>query len=154
MELNFGSWLKHKWNAFTNNDSYTYQYLGNSSYYRPDRPRLTRRNERSIITSVFNRIALDVAAINIKHVRLDENERYVETVESGLNYCLNLEANIDQTGRGFIQDAVDGFLIQYCLNFLFILYTSFCFLALRGKVRYNCAKTNTKERRYGRWEKI
>lgn len=106
MELNFGSWLKHKWNAFTNNDSYTYQYLGNSSYYRPDRPRLTRRNERSIITSVFNRIALDVAAINIKHVRLDENERYVETVESGLNYCLNLEANIDQTGRGFIQDAV------------------------------------------------
>lgn len=107
MELNFGSWLKHKWNAFLDKDPYMYRNnIGSGYAYRPDRPRLTRGNERSIITSVFNRVALDVAAINIKHVRLDENERYIETIDSGLNYCLNTEANIDQTGRAFIQDAV------------------------------------------------
>ena len=107
MELNFGSWLKHKWNAFANKDPYAYRGdIGSGYSVRPDRPRLTRGNERSIITSVFNRIALDVAAISIKHVRLDENERYVATIDSGLNTCLNLEANIDQTGRAFVHDAV------------------------------------------------
>ena len=107
MELNFGSWLKHKWNVFANKDPYAYRGdIGSGYSVRPDRPRLTRGNERSIITSVFNRIALDVAAISIKHVRLDENERYVATIDSGLNTCLNLEANIDQTGRAFVHDAV------------------------------------------------
>lgn len=111
MELNFGSWLKHKWNAFVNKDPYAYRNdLGAGYSYRPDRPRMTRGNERSIVTAIFNRIALDVAAINIKHVKLDENDRYVETVDSGLNNCLNLEANIDQTGRAFIHDAIMSML--------------------------------------------
>ena len=107
MELNFGSWLKHKWNAFTNKDPYAYRSdLGSGYTYRPDRPRLSRGNERSIVTSIFNRMALDVASIDIKHVRLDENDRYIETIDSGLNYCLNVEANIDQTGRAFRHDVV------------------------------------------------
>ena len=104
----FGSRLKHAWNAFLNKDP-TVQYIrpvGESYLQRPDRPRLSRGNERSIITAVFNRIALDVAAINIKHVRLDDEERYTETIKSGLNDCLTLEANIDQTSRSLIQDAV------------------------------------------------
>ena len=106
-EESFSSRLKHAWNAFLNKDPTPYySKSGESYYYRPDRPRLTRGNERSIITSVYNRIAIDVASIDIKHVRLDENERYVETIKSGLNDCLTIEANIDQTGRAFIQDAV------------------------------------------------
>lgn len=100
--------FRHGWNAFVNNrdPTYSYQY-GNVSYgYRPDRPRLTRGNERSIVTAIINRIALDVSSIKILHVKLDENDRYVETVKSGLNNCLTLEANIDQTGRAFIFDTV------------------------------------------------
>lgn len=107
MELNFGSWLKHKWNAFLDRNPYSYRAdVGPGYTYRPDRPRMSRGNERSIITSVFNRVALDVAAINIKHVRLDENGRYTETIESSLNYCFDIEANLDQTGRAFFQDVV------------------------------------------------
>lgn len=101
--------LQHGWNAFLNRDpTHAPQDSGvMSSYgYRPDRPRTTRGNERSIATSVYNRIALDVAAINIKHCRLDKNERYIETINSKLNECLNIEANIDQTGRAFIHDVV------------------------------------------------
>lgn len=101
--------LRHGWDAFRNNKDptrYSDQWYGLSSYYRPDRVRLTRGNERSIVTSIYNRIATDVAAIPIQHVRVDENERYSQTISSGLNYCLNTEANIDQTGRAFIQDAV------------------------------------------------
>lgn len=74
--------------------------------YRADRPRLTRGNERSIVTSVYNRIALDVAALNFQHIRLDENGRFLSVIEDGLNNCLTLEANIDQTARSFIQDVV------------------------------------------------
>ena len=112
MELTFSNRLKHAWNAFINNRDPTYVYrdLGSSYARRPDRTRLTRGNERSIITSIVNRIALDVCAINIKHCKLDENERYIETVDSRLNSCLNLEANIDQTGRAFIQDVVVSML--------------------------------------------
>ena len=107
MELNFGSWLKHKWNAFLDRKPYSYRAdVGPGYTYRLDRPRMSRGNERSIITSVFNRVALDVAAINIKHVRLDENRRYTETIDSSLNYCFDIEANIDQTGRAFFQDVV------------------------------------------------
>lgn len=103
--------LQHAWNAFMNKDpTYGYRGVGASYGYRPDRPRLTRGNERSIVTAIFNRIALDVAAINIQHCRLDENGRFIETIDSGLNTCLNLEANIDQTGRAFVHDAVMSML--------------------------------------------
>lgn len=109
MDLSFGSRVKRLWNAFTNRDpttNYTYSSMGSSYSYRPDRPRFTRGNERSIITSIYNRIALDVAAIDIRHARLDNSGRYKEDINSGLNNCLTLDANIDQTGRAFIQDIV------------------------------------------------
>ena len=103
--------IQHAWNAFMNKDpTYNYQGVGMGYSYRPDRPRLTRGNERSIINSIFNKIALDVASIDIVHCKLDENNRYIETIDSGLNNCLTLEANIDQTGRAFIQDVVMSML--------------------------------------------
>ena len=105
MEFTFGSRLKHAWNAFMNKDP-TYKNYGTGYSMRPDRPRFSRGNERSIVTSVYNRIALDVAAININHCRLDKDGRFIETIDSNLNNCLNLEANMDQTGRAFIQDIV------------------------------------------------
>lgn len=105
MDESFGSRLKHAWNAFMNRSpTYRTADYGASYSYRPDRPRLTRGNERSIVTSVYNRIAMDVAAISIQHVRLDANGRFLSTMDSGLNRCLTLEANLDQTGRGFVQD--------------------------------------------------
>lgn len=107
METSFGSRLKHAWDVFRNNNTnYTNHNFGISYSYRPDRPRLTRGSERSIINSVYNRIALDAAAIDIRHVRLDDNDRYNETITSGLNDCLSISANIDQTGRALIHDAV------------------------------------------------
>lgn len=116
MEIPFSSRLKHAWNAFMNRDpTKYYPDYGVGSSYRPDRVRLTRGNERSIITSIFNRIALDVSAINIQHVRLDENGRFTSVIESGLNNCLTLEANIDQTGRSFIHDAVMSMLDEGCV---------------------------------------
>ena len=116
MELSFGSRLKHAFNAFMNKDpTQGYRDLGASYSYRPDRVRFSRGNERSIVTSVYNRIALDVAAIDINHCRLDDNNRYVELIDSGLNRCLNLEANIDQTGRSFIQDIVMSMLDEGCV---------------------------------------
>lgn len=117
MPMSFGSRLRHAWNAFTNKDP-TNEYLGTGgtvSFYRPDRPRFTRGNERSIVTSVYNRIAMDVAAITINHVRLDENDRFVSIIDSSLNKCLTLDANIDQTGRAFIQDAVMSMLDEGCV---------------------------------------
>ena len=111
MEASIGSRLKHAWNAFLNKDPTNfYKDIGFSHSYRPDRPRLTRGNERSIVTSVYNRIALDAAAINVQHVRLDGNNRFLSVIESGLNGCLTLEANVDQTGRAFLQDAVMSML--------------------------------------------
>lgn len=108
--------LQHGWNAFMNKDpTYGHRDYGMSYSYRPDRPRLSRGNERSIATSVFNRIALDVSAINITHCKLDDNGRYVSTVKSGLNNCLTLEANLDQTGRAFIQDVVMSMLDEGCV---------------------------------------
>lgn len=106
MEMSFGSRLKHAWNAFTGNVQMNYQDLGMSYSYRADRPRMSRGNERSIVTSVYNRIALDVAALNVQHVRLDENGRFLSVIDDGLNNCLTLEANVDQTARSFIQDVV------------------------------------------------
>ncbi len=98
--------LQHGWSVFNKNRDPTYRYYepGHSYYVRPDRPRFSRGNERSIVTAVYNRIATDAAKIDIKHVRLDDNDRYSETLDSGLNTCLNLEANIDQTGRAFRHD--------------------------------------------------
>ena len=107
MGINIGSRFKHAWNAFFNRDPTGYQGdIGPGYYYRPDRPRFTGGNERSIITSIYNRIALDVASNTILHCKLDEDDRFVSTMDSTLNSCLNLEANIDQTGREFIQDIV------------------------------------------------
>lgn len=106
MEMSFGSRLKHAWNAFNGNTQMDFRNLGMSYSYRADRPRLSRGNERSIVTSVYNRIALDVAALKIQHIRLDENERFISVIQDGLNNCLTVEANIDQTARAFIQDVV------------------------------------------------
>ena len=108
MENSLIARLKHGWNAFTGNRDPTFQRYDTGPGYsiRPDRPRFTRGNERSIVTSVFNRIALDVAAIKIQHCDLDEQDRFISVRNSKLNNCLNLEANLDQTGRAFIQDVV------------------------------------------------
>lgn len=108
--------LQHGWNAFMNKDpTFNYRDVGPGYSYRPDRPRLTRGNERSIVTSIFNRVALDVAALNITHCKVDDNGRFVTNVVSPLNNCLNLEANIDQTGRAFIQDIVMSMLDEGCV---------------------------------------
>ena len=113
MELAIGSRLKKAWNAFRDQDETYYNVYNdrytsysNGSSYRPDRTRLSTRNERSIVTSIFNRIALDVASIDIYHCRLDDNDRYKENIDSTLNNCLTLESNIDQTSRAFMQDVV------------------------------------------------
>lgn len=113
MEQTFTSRLKQAWNAFLNKDDQKlseYRDIGPSYAVRPDRPKFTPKNERSIINSVYNRIALDCAAVKIRHVREDEEGRYMETIDSGLNNCLSLEANVDQTGRAFIQDIVMSML--------------------------------------------
>ena len=111
MEYTFGSRLKHAFNAFMNRDPTTdIRDVGPGYSVRPDRPRFTRGNERTIVTSIYNRIALDVASININHCRIDRNDRFVENIDSSLNKCLNLEANLDQTGRAFMQDVVMSML--------------------------------------------
>lgn len=106
--MSFWDRVQSGWNAFRNNKDPTIQYrdvgVGYSS--RPDRPRLTRGNERTIITAIYNRIALDASAILIQHCRLDDNGRFKETIDSDLNRCLTLEANVDQTGRAFRHDAI------------------------------------------------
>ena len=111
-----GSRFKKAWNIFLNRDPTGYYREPGMSYvYRPDRVRFSRGNERSIVTSVYNKIAMDVAAIDIKHCRLDENGRYMEEVKSGLNDCLTLEANIDQTHRAFRQDVVMSMFDEGCV---------------------------------------
>lgn len=115
MSLNLSTRLAHAWNAFASRDPTQYIITGPGYSSRPDRPRLSRGNEKSIATSIFNRIALDVSSVSIKHCRLDKNGRYVEDIDSGLNNCLTLEANKDQTGRAFIQDAVLSMLDEGCV---------------------------------------
>lgn len=107
MELSISSRLKHAWNAFqmNRNPTYTNNYYGSSSSTRPDRMRFSRSNEKSIVTSIYNRIALDVSQLSFEHVQLDKDGRYSETKTTGLNTCLTLEANLDQTSRAFFQDA-------------------------------------------------
>ena len=115
--MKFTDRVKHGWNAFLNRDpTYNYRDLGGPSYgYRPDRMRFTRGNERSIVTSVYNRIALDAASIDIMHVQLDKNDRFESVRDSALNECLTRNANIDQTGRAFIQDVVMSMLDEGCV---------------------------------------
>lgn len=116
MEKSFGARLKHAWNVFTEKEHVGARWdIGTSYSYRPDRPIFSRGNERSIITSIYNRIALDVAAISIRHVRLDEEGRFTLVIEDSLDTCLNLEANLDQTGRAFIQDAAQSMLGEGCV---------------------------------------
>lgn len=115
MEKPIGARLKHAWNAFFNKDPTLETSISTSYSYRPDRPRLSRGNERTIVTAVINRIAMDVSAISIRHVRLDENGRYESDIDSGLNNCFTLEANIDQSSRAFVQDIVMSMLDEGCV---------------------------------------
>jgi len=112
---NFFERLVHGWNAFRGRDRpLTYGY-GESSWTRPDRVQLRSGNERTIITAIYNRIAMDVASHKIEHVIVDENDRYIQNVDDGLNNCLTLEANIDQTSRAFIQDVVLSMFDEGCI---------------------------------------
>ena len=112
-----GARLKHAWSAFMNRDPTIScpSVIGPSSSYRPDQPRFHRGNERSIVTAIYNRIAVDVASIDIYHCRLDEQGRFAEYINSGLNNCLRMEANIDQSGRALIQDIVMSMLDEGCV---------------------------------------
>ena len=104
----FAERLQHGWNAFVNNKDPTIQneLFGPSYFYRPDRHRLNYRNERSMVNNIYNRISSDAATCDIRHVKVDENGRFADVVQSGLNNVLSTEANLDQTGRAFIQDIV------------------------------------------------
>lgn len=116
--MNFSDRLQHAWNAFMNKDPTALQYnpyAAGSSSFRPDRVKLRPSNEKTIINPIYNRIAIDVASVSIEHVRVDENNRYLETIESGLNNVLTLDANVDQTGRAFIQDLVLSMFDEGCV---------------------------------------
>lgn len=119
MATTFGARLKHAWNAFRQDPDKVfkdrYRDYGQSFMYRPDRLHLTRGPDKTIIASIYNRISMDVAAVKIEHVQLDDEDRYISTIKSPLNNCLTLEANIDQTGRTFIQDAVLTMLDNGCV---------------------------------------
>lgn len=112
MSDTFGSRLKHAWNAFTNNDPTENFKMNTGPSYstRPDRPRLSIGKDRSIITSIYNRIAIDVSALDIKHCKMNDEGRYISDINSGINNCLTLEANIDQTGRALVMDIVMSLL--------------------------------------------
>lgn len=165
-EISFGDRLKHAWNAFTNRDPTSMQWQSGASYgYRPDRVRLTRGNERSIVTAVYNRIAIDAASISIKHVRLDGDGRFKEEIPSGLNDVLNIEANIDQTGRSFIQDVVMSMMDEGCVAIVPvetginpIINSSFDILNVRtGKITQwypDSVKVDLYNERTGRREEI
>ena len=119
MPESFGARLKHSWDAFVDafsgRQSREFWYMGPSSSYRPDRVRMTRGNERTIVTAIYNRIALDIASVDIRHVRLDDNDRYKEDINSNLNDCLSFMANKDQTAREFIQDVVMSMFDEGCI---------------------------------------
>ena len=121
--MSFIERIQNGWNAFMSRAPTNDYSTGIGSYYRPDRVRFSRGNERSIVTSVYNRIALDVSAIDIKHCQLDEDGRYMHDVNSGLNECLNLSANTDQTGKAFIQDIVMSMLDEGCVAIVPVVTT-------------------------------
>ncbi len=114
MNIPLGSRLKHVWNVFVDRMRTSVNYYGGNSY-RPDRRRFTRGVDRSIITAVYNRFSMDAAAVKIRHVRMDGNDRFLEEIDSELNCCLSTEANLDQSGRVFIQDAVASMLDEGCV---------------------------------------
>ena len=126
MDQSLGSRLKHAWNVFMNRDptGMSYQTFGGGFSSRPDRVRLSRGNERSVVTSVYNRIAMDVAAIGVRHVRQDQNGRFLYEMESSLNHCLTVEANLDQTSRAFYQDMVMSVLDEGVVAVVPTVYTS------------------------------
>lgn len=107
--------LRHAWNAFTSRDPTRWHDLGYGSSFRPDRKRILIGNDRSIVTAVYNRIAVDVSQVDIRHVKTDEDGRYTETLSTGLNNVLSLEANLDQTGRQFIRDLVLSLFDEGCV---------------------------------------
>lgn len=117
--MGFKDRLTNAWNAFTGRDPTKYHPLsvdiGYSSSYRPDRVRMTGGNERSIVTSIYNRIAIDVSAVNFRHVKLDDKGNFVEEIKSGIDYILSTEANIDQTHRDFIRDVVISLFDEGCV---------------------------------------
>jgi hypothetical protein len=113
MSIKFSERLKHAWNAFANKDPTV--YMGQSYYTRPDRVHFSRGAERSIVTSVYNKIATDAAQVELKHVRVDENGSFLYEMDSGLNECFTIAANIDQTGRAFLQDIVMSMLDEGCV---------------------------------------
>lgn len=116
MDASIGSRLRRAWNTFFNRDPTPYyRDVGPGTRYHPDRTRLSVKNERSVITSVYNRIALDVSAVKIQHIKLDEQGRFMSVIEDGLNNCLTVEANVDQTGRAFIQDVVMSMFDEGCV---------------------------------------
>ena len=116
MEMTFSSRLKHAWDVFRNKEpTYMPPNIGAGYSYRPDRIRLTRGNDRSMVTSIYNRIGIDIASIRINHCRLDDNGRFKEVMDSYFNDCLTIEANVDQTGRSFIQDVVMSMLDEGCV---------------------------------------
>ena len=116
MRESLGTRLQHAWNAFKNKDTNASTYDAGMSYgNRPDRVKLRPGNERSIIASIYNRIAIDVAAIQIQHVKIDQNGRYLEALKTGFNECLTLAANKDQTNRAFIQDVVMSMFDEGCV---------------------------------------
>lgn len=111
----FAERVRRSWNAFFNNRDPSFGDIGAVSSFRPDRLRMSFGNERSIVTALYNRIALDVSSVDIRHVRVDENDRFVEEIRSDLNECLSLSANVDQTGRAFIQDATMSMFDEGCV---------------------------------------
>lgn len=116
MGFNIGTRIKHAWNAFLNRDpTVNNQYYGPSSFYRPDRPRIPGGNERSIVTAIFNRIALDVATVDIRHCKTNKEGQYLEDIKSDLNNCLTLEANLDQSAKSFRLDIVLSMLGEGCV---------------------------------------
>ena len=142
METNVIGRLKHAFNAFMNKDPTMYYTTGSGYSRRPDRSRLSRGNERSIVTAIFNRIALDVSSLSLNHCRLDKDGRFESIIDSSLNNCLSLEANIDQTARAFIQDVVMSMLDAGCVAIVPVdtsddpsLTSSFDILTMRtGKI--------------------
>lgn len=139
MAETFGDRIKGAINVFLNKNADEpprYTCGAEVTYIRPDRPRFTRGNERSIVTAVYNRIAMDVAALNVNHVRLDDNGRFKEIIDSPLNNCLNLEANRDQTGRAFMQDAVMSLLDEGCIALVKTVYSDSKVYEIRvGKIK-------------------
>ena len=158
--------LQHGWNAFMNRSPTPDYQPGEVTYsYRPDRIRFSGGNEKTIVTSIYNRIAIDAASIDIKHVRLDKNDRYMETIDSGLNTCLNIEANLDQTGRAFLQDVYASILDEGCIAIVPVETTfnpnitgSFDILSMRtGKIlewRSDSVKVRLYNERTGKKEDI